>query len=113
MLCVVRGLDLKLYVTRFNGGDFTLANWLPWGSIGGSPKGETSCADLRSEKIACAFIDINDDTLTILVYDKTWLTFRIGGPKGMGKPECAQLEPGKALCTMLGVDGNVYYTVGP
>ncbi len=113
VVCTVRGLDLGLYSNRFAGGAWKATNWQGWSNLGGKLKSAPGCANLDEEKIVCAVIGAQDDALYVNVFNGSWRGTRVGEAKGLGQPECSRLTTDKALCTMLGIDGYIYYTVGP
>jgi len=113
--CTVRGLDLKIWHTRFQGGDWNATRWLPWSPLSGEIAARPSCAGIGENAIACAVTGARDNAVYVYSFQGAWTPLAsLGvGPGYVGEPSCTHLSPGRAVCMILGVDTRIYYTVGP
>ena len=115
VVCFALGLNTALWGRRFNGGTWTLANWSPWGSLGGLVFGNPSCTSINAGQLICGVIAQTDSVLYTNQFNGTsWLGWvKVGTATGIRSPSCTLLTAGKALCAIVGVANKAASTVGP
>jgi hypothetical protein len=96
--CFAEGLNTALWVRRFNGGTWTLANWAPWGTLRRLIFGNASCASIGAGQLICGVIGQTDSVLyTNQFNEASWLGWvKIGTDTSIRSPSCTSLSAGNA-----------------
>ncbi len=114
--CFAKAQSSGLYVTTFNGGTWSTANWSSYGDLGGVANEAPSCTTQTTGDLVCGVIGTETNEFYSNVYtdsSNSWTGWTLVGGTGTGPTSCVPFETGKAICLVMGVNNELSSTVGP
>jgi len=113
--CFIRAINTVIYGDQFKSGTWTTTNWTGFVALTSNSEQKSSCGQVSSGSIACAFINQSDSLMYARTFDGTnWGSYlKVGTVPSIGGPSCSGLSSGNVLCVVIGTNTQAQSVTGP
>lgn len=104
VMCFLHYTNSNVYYNEFQGGAWTIANWLQGSSWsfpvpGGSYQANVGCAAIGARRIVCAGLSMQDSGMWVSEYNAgTWSAATKAVPLIYSPPACGTVSAGVGIC---------------